>query len=89
MRTAPDANGFFVGDYEGLTATPRSFTSVFGAANTNDLNNRTDIFATSFRSMFDPFGDVARAAAARNANRLPITRFVRQADAINGAIRLR
>lgn len=89
MRTAPDANGFFVGDYEGLTATPRAFSAVFGAANTGNLNNRTDIFATSFRSMFDPFGDAARAAAARNADRLPIARLVRQADAINGAIRIR
>jgi hypothetical protein len=37
MRTAPDANGLFVGDYEGLAATPRMFTSVFGVANRNHL----------------------------------------------------
>jgi hypothetical protein len=42
MRTAPDAGGFFVGDYEGLSA---SLLPFFGAANSGNTANRTDIFA--------------------------------------------
>ncbi|MDQ2913166.1 MAG: glycoside hydrolase [Chloroflexota bacterium] len=42
MRTAPDAGGFFVGDYEGLSA---SLVPFFGTANSGSAANRTDIFA--------------------------------------------
>jgi hypothetical protein len=42
MRTAPDAGGFFVGDYEGLSSTLVPF---FGQANSGNTANRTDIFA--------------------------------------------
>lgn len=83
MRTAPDAGGFFVGDYEGLTATPRVFAPVFVAANSGNLVNRTDVFSTTFRPSFDPFGE---AAKARSSAKLPLARLVRQAGAINGPI---
>ena len=88
MRTAPDANGFFVGDYEGLAATSRDFTSVFVTANNGNTSNPTDAFSTSFRPSFDPFGAVARAAAWSNTN-APLARLVRQAGAINGPVRAR
>jgi hypothetical protein len=42
MRTAPDAGGFFVGDYEGLSA---SLVPFFGMTNSGSTANRTDIFA--------------------------------------------
>jgi BNR repeat protein len=42
MRTAPFAVGFFVGDYEGLSANMVPF---FVVANTGNLTNRTDVFA--------------------------------------------
>ena len=42
MRTAPDAGGFFVGDYEGLSA---SLLPFFAQANSGNTANRTDIFA--------------------------------------------
>ena len=42
MRTAPDARGFFVGDYEGLSSTLVPF---FAQANSGNTANRTDIFA--------------------------------------------
>jgi hypothetical protein len=46
MRTAPDAEGFFVGDYEGLASVGPGFAPVFVLA-TGDLANRTDVFATT------------------------------------------
>jgi hypothetical protein len=42
MRTAPDARGFFVGDYEGLSA---SLVPFFAMANSGNTADRTDIFA--------------------------------------------
>ena len=50
MRTAPDAGGFFVGDYEGLDAVGRDFTPFFALANSGDAANPTDMFATSVRA---------------------------------------
>jgi hypothetical protein len=47
MRTAPNAGGFFVGDYEGLDAIGTTFVPFFVSANSGDLANRTDVFATS------------------------------------------
>ncbi len=46
METAPVARGFFVGDYEGLAAAGNSFVAFFGAANSGNTANRTDIFET-------------------------------------------
>ena len=88
MRTAPDANGFFVGDYTGLTATPRVFTSVFATANSGNLNNRTDVFSTAFRPAPNAVGAAARVRG-RSSARVPLARLIRQADAINGPIRIR
>jgi hypothetical protein len=42
MRTAPNARGYFVGDYEGLTAELMPF---FVQANSGNTSNRTDVFA--------------------------------------------
>ena len=50
MRTAPDARGFFVGDYEGLTSAGGRFLPVFVTANSGNLANRTDVFSTSVRA---------------------------------------
>jgi hypothetical protein len=44
METAPDANGYFVGDYEGLARAGTSFVALFAMANDGNLVNRTDIF---------------------------------------------
>lgn len=44
MKTAPFARGFFVGDYEGLTAAGTTFRPFFVAANSGNLSNRTDVF---------------------------------------------
>jgi hypothetical protein len=52
MRTAPDALGFFVGDYEGLTSANQVFYPFFVQANTGKLANRTDGFSTTYRPSF-------------------------------------
>jgi hypothetical protein len=44
METAPDANGLFVGDYEGLARAGTSFVAFFAMTNDGNLANRTDIF---------------------------------------------
>jgi hypothetical protein len=47
MFTAPNAEGFFVGDYQGLATTATTFHPFFAATNSGNLANRTDIFTTS------------------------------------------
>jgi hypothetical protein len=47
METAPDANGYFLGDYEGLARAGNSFVAFFGMTNNGNLANRTDIFEST------------------------------------------
>jgi hypothetical protein len=47
MRAAPDAEGFFVGDYEGLTEAGGPFVPVFVQANAGDVASPTDVFSTT------------------------------------------
>lgn len=54
MRTAPDAGGFFIGDYEGLDSVRRDFKPFFGIANSGDTANPTDMLATTVRRTQGP-----------------------------------
>ena len=47
IKTAPNAQGFFVGDYQGLSAVGNNFLPFFVQANSGNTTNRTDIFGTS------------------------------------------
>jgi hypothetical protein len=47
MRAAPDAEGFFVGDYEGLTWADGPFVPVFVLTNAGDVANPTDVLSTA------------------------------------------
>jgi hypothetical protein len=47
MLTAPNAGGFFVGDYEALDTSGTTFKSFFVQANSGNTSNRTDVFATT------------------------------------------
>ena len=47
MTTAPDAGGYFVGDYEGLTASGTTFKSFFVMAQPIATAGRTDVFANA------------------------------------------
>jgi hypothetical protein len=44
MRTAPDAGGYFVGDYSGLDHGGTTFHPTWVGANDGNLTNRTDVF---------------------------------------------
>lgn len=46
MMTAPNARGFFVGDYQGLAAIGSGFVSLSVRANDGDTSNRTDAVFT-------------------------------------------
>jgi len=45
IETAPDAGGYFLGDYQGLGTAGQDFLAFFVMANSRDLANRTDVFA--------------------------------------------
>jgi hypothetical protein len=47
METAPDARGYFLGDYEGLARAANSFVAFFAMTNDGNLANRTDIFEST------------------------------------------
>jgi hypothetical protein len=47
MRTAPNAGGFFTGDYEGLSNVGNTFVPFFVQANSGNTANRTDAFYTT------------------------------------------
>jgi hypothetical protein len=47
MMTAPDSDGLFLGDYEGLATSGSSFRPFFVATNTGNTANRTDVFTTT------------------------------------------
>jgi hypothetical protein len=89
MRTAPDAGGFFVGDYEGLTNSG-SFLPVFVTANNGNLANRTDVFSTSFSSSLSAARSARRPRViARTSNERSLARIVRREGAIDGPLRTR
>jgi hypothetical protein len=46
MKIAPNARGYFVGDYMGLDVIGNQFVPVFVEANSGDLSNRTDVLTT-------------------------------------------
>jgi hypothetical protein len=72
MRTAPDAGGFFVGDYTGLAARQHDFGALFAAANSGDLTNRSDAFFAGVSGPGRDAADVAASAAgARRSTRAP------------------
>jgi hypothetical protein len=45
LLDAPNANGLFVGDYQGLTGDGSTFVASYVRTNTGDTSNRTDVFA--------------------------------------------
>ena len=88
VRTAPDAGGFFVGDYEGLATAGRRYHPVFVTANDGNLANRTDVFSASLRPSFAPSARATRATARASA-RSRLARLVKRAGEIRGPVRIR
>jgi hypothetical protein len=44
LKIAPNAEGFFVGDYEGLDVRGTAFVPFFVQTNLGNSSNRTDVF---------------------------------------------
>ncbi|CAB3714509.1 sialidase family protein [Paraburkholderia rhynchosiae] len=45
LKTAPNAEGFFIGDYQGLDARGTAFVPFFVQTNSGNTTDRTDVFA--------------------------------------------
>ena len=48
---APQAGGYFIGDYQGLTTVGNQFRAMFVTTNSGQPNNRTDVFYTEAGSI--------------------------------------
>jgi hypothetical protein len=68
---APNARGFFLGDYQGLTTFDDQFRALFVTTNNNRPDNRTDVFYGRFRSIEIPVGVAAAPAAPLQARAAP------------------
>jgi hypothetical protein len=88
MRTAPDAGGFFVGDYEGLTNTGRRFLPVFVTTGDGNLANRTDVFSTSVRPSFGG-AKAGRRVRSKAAISRRLARLVKSGGGVVGPQRIR
>ena len=81
LATAPNAGGYFVGDYQGLVSKGSQFVPVFVRTNTGDLANRTDVFAapTTLAPLAAPsMADLAESLRIVAAQPLPITAMLRK-----------
>ena len=68
--SAPVAGGYFLGDYQGLTAVDGQFRALFVTANSGQPNNRTDVFyqeAPAFARPSDATDTAPSAALAAPA----------------------
>ena len=79
FANAPIADGgFFIGDYQGIASDSRAFYPFFAMTNAS-ATNKTDIFASAFRSIVAPTKAApAKAFEARAAPALVPTAEVRQ-----------
>ncbi len=67
LRGAPDAGGFFVGDYTGLVPRGAGFLSVFALATAGGASGPTDVYASA-PAVAAPIGGRAEAEAQRNVS---------------------
>jgi hypothetical protein len=63
MLSAPQAGGFFVGDYEGLSAEAGGFRPLFVEANSGQPANRTDVFTGWFPAVAPGAGQAPVSAS--------------------------
>jgi len=83
LTIAPNAGGYFLGDYQGLATAGDAFVPLFARTNDGDLVNRTDIYAMLVRAAAAakaaPAGAIPRAAMrARAAPELEPTPALRE-----------
>jgi hypothetical protein len=68
LLDAPNANGLFLGDYQGLTGDGSAFVVLYTRTNTGDTTNRTDVFADRANaSSIATSGSVIYGAAQKTA----------------------
>ncbi len=67
LLNAPNANGFFVGDYQGLASSDGVFVAFFGKANDGDTENRSDIVSAPMPYLPDVRVGPASVAAKQAA----------------------
>ncbi len=89
MRIAPDANGYFVGDYEGLATAGRRFLPVFVTTRDGNLANRTDVFSSQVLPSFGSAQVAARTARVGAGNRRRLARLIKNAGGVRGPVRIR
>jgi hypothetical protein len=89
MRIAPDANGYFVGDYEGLATAGRRFLPVFVTTPNGNLANRTDVFSTQVLPSFGSAQVAARTARVGSGARRRLARLVKRGGGVRGPVRIR
>jgi hypothetical protein len=63
LLTAPNANGYFVGDYEGLSSANGRFVPFYARTNSGNSANRTDVSAVSLVNVPDVAGMPTTTAA--------------------------
>jgi hypothetical protein len=68
LLDAPNANGLFIGDYQGLSGDGSTFVASYARTNTGDTANRTDVFADRINGdAIATSGTVAGGAAQKTA----------------------
>lgn len=65
LAIAPQAGGYFLGDYQGLVHAGASFLPLFAAAHDGDTANRTDIYFRPAGAPAIAAGSLAQAALSR------------------------
>jgi hypothetical protein len=69
LLDAPDANGLFVGDYQGLSGDGSTFVTLYARTNNGDASNRTDVFSDRVNavSIVTPAATIADASQKSGA----------------------
>jgi hypothetical protein len=65
LDTAPNAQGLFVGDYQGLTSLGNTIEPFFVITNSGNVNNRTDVFSAPQVSILAFFNLIRRNTVLR------------------------
>lgn len=71
LVSAPNAGGFFLGDYQALVATGELLIPFFVATNSDDFSNRTDVFAAPAVSALGTPAPLSVPAPAQPSRRVP------------------
>jgi hypothetical protein len=78
LDTAPNAEGLFLGDYQGLSSMGTVIEPFFVQTNSGNFNNRTDVFSAPALSVMTVFNLLARHVIGTTAT--AATSFIRTAD---------